>query len=48
LYNQRGVLQHLPIIEVLLASMCKMLSIDIAKSKNEHQQSINRASTEHQ
>jgi hypothetical protein len=46
LYNQRAVLQHLLIIEVLAVFICNIASINIAIHKIEHPQSVNRVSTE--
>ena len=44
LSNPRGVLWHLPIIEVLATCMGNYVSVDIATPKNVSQQRINRAS----
>jgi hypothetical protein len=41
LYNPRAVLWHLPISEVLAASMGNMVSVNVATPKNERQQSVN-------
>jgi len=48
LYNPRAVLRHLPIIEVLACFIGNIVCVDTATPQNEHQQGINRASTERQ
>jgi len=42
----RAALWHLSIMEVLAAIIHKIINFDVASPDNEHQQSINRASTE--
>jgi hypothetical protein len=46
LYDLRAVLVCLPILEVLVAIMGNMVSANVATPKNEHQQRVNRESTE--
>jgi hypothetical protein len=48
MYNPRDVLRYLPIIEVLAAFIGNILCVDTATPQNEHQQSVNTASTERQ
>jgi hypothetical protein len=48
LCNQKAVLRHLSIIEVLAAITGNIVSVDTATPPNERQQSVNRASTERQ
>lgn len=45
LYITRAVVWHLPIMKILATIMDNMVSVNIARPKNEPQQSINRAST---
>jgi hypothetical protein len=40
--------RRLPIIEVLPVFMGNMSTVKVVTNKNEHQLSVNRASTEHQ
>ena len=48
LYNPRAILWLLPIIEVLATFIGNMVNVVVATPKNECQQSVNRALTEHQ
>jgi hypothetical protein len=48
LYNLIVVLLRLPIIEVLATFMGNMVCVNVTAPENEHQQSINRVSTERQ
>jgi len=48
LHIPRAVLWHLPIIKVLAACIGNIVIVDVAAPEDERQQSINRASTEHQ
>jgi hypothetical protein len=48
LYNQRAVLRHLYILEVLAAFRSNIVCVNTATTQNEHHQSINRYSTERQ
>jgi hypothetical protein len=48
LYNPRGVLQHLSIIEVLAAFIGNIVIVNIVTPRNERQPSVNTASTERQ
>src|SRR5258705_493837 len=48
LYNPTAVLWHLSIIKVLAAFIGNIVCVDTVTPQNEHQQSINSASTEHQ
>ena len=45
-YNQRAVLQRLPIIEVSAAFSGNIVNGDVTAPENDRQQSVNRASTE--
>jgi len=46
--NPRAALLHLPIINVLATFRGNIVGVDVTTPEDEHQQSINRASTEHQ
>jgi hypothetical protein len=48
MHNQRAVLRNLPILELLPTLMGNILSVNVAISNNERQQSVNRVSTERQ
>jgi hypothetical protein len=48
LYHRRAALQHVSIIDVLATFISKILNVDVALPDNEHQQSVNTASTEGQ
>jgi hypothetical protein len=48
LYNPRAMLRHLFIIEVLAAFIGKIVLVNTVTPQNEHQQSVNTASTERQ
>jgi len=48
LYNPRAMLRLLPIIKVLAAFLGNMVNVIFTTPKNEHQQSVNRTTTEAQ
>jgi hypothetical protein len=48
LYNPRAVLRHVPKIQVLAAFIGNLMFVDTATPQNEHDQRVNRASTERQ
>jgi len=48
LYDPRAMLLVLPIIEVLAAFIGNTVYVDVASPDNEHQRSVNTASTERQ
>jgi len=48
IYNPRAVIQHLSIIAVLAAFIGNIVLVDTVTPRNEHQQSIDTASTERQ
>jgi hypothetical protein len=48
LYNPRGVIRDLSVIEVLAAFIGNIVCVDTVPPQTERQQSVNRFSTEHQ